>query len=204
MAWTSWSSWSGAFGVGARACWGCVLCGVCRAGCGSPSMTWREAAGSDRVFCRSGSLVFWLAARIVVALAWSQRGGLFGGVHASRDAACGGVVLGDAPGVNLLGFCRSTTSAFVDIVSPPWERHHGVHPLHILRSCSSVVSLRSGRAMASSLSLLSMGWTVTTLQLAGVRPAMWRFARLLVWQQWQLQAELGCSCVLVVSLIQCV
>lgn len=90
---------------------------MCRAGLwlSVDDLAW-EVARSDRVFCGYGSLVFGLAARIVVALAWSQGGGLVRGMHGSRFLACGGVVLGDATCVNLSDFYQSTTLAFDDIV----------------------------------------------------------------------------------------
>jgi hypothetical protein len=53
--------------------------------------------------------------------------------------------LGGAPGESLPGSCRSTAPASADVVSPPWRRRRGVHPLHILGSSSSGENLRPSR-----------------------------------------------------------
>ena len=82
---------------------------------------------------------------MVVASAWSWRDGFVGGVRVSGGAVREGVVLGGAPGEGLPGFYRPTASASADVVSPPWRRRRGVHPLHILGSSSSGESLRPSR-----------------------------------------------------------
>ena len=55
--------------------------------------------------------------------------------------ACGCGV-GRCFGRKLAGSCRLAASASADVVSPPWRRRRGDHPLHTLGSSPSGESLR--------------------------------------------------------------
>jgi hypothetical protein len=150
---------------------------------------------------------------VVVASAWSWRDGFVGGVRVSGGAVREGVVLGGAPGESLPGFYRPTVSASADVVSPPWRRRRGVHPLHILGFSSSGESLRPGWvgrrrrhrrfplwgvALKSFGSRLRASWAGRSRhcgRLVSVRQCGCCAASCL-WQRWRLRAESGLLMVL--------
>lgn len=89
--------------------------------------------------------VFCPAVRVVVAPAWSRRGGFVGGVRASGGAVRGGVMLGGAPSESFAGLLSADGDGvrgrrFTSLEAPPCSPS-----LYTLRSGSSGESLWPGR-----------------------------------------------------------